>query len=34
MIILSKTFPKKAKKVHCPVCGGGLCDVKSIRRYL
>lgn len=29
MIVLSKTFQQKVKKVHCPVCGGRLCDVVS-----
>ncbi len=29
MIILSKTFQRSVKKVHCPVCGGRLCDVHS-----
>ena len=28
MIVLSKCFQQKVKKVHCPVCGGRLCDVK------
>lgn len=27
MIVLSKYFQQKVKKVHCPVCGGRLCDV-------
>lgn len=29
MIVLSKTFQRNVKKVHCPVCGGRLCDVKT-----
>ena len=28
MVVLSKCFQQKVKKVHCPVCGGRLCDVK------
>lgn len=29
MIVLSRTFQQNVKKVHCPVCGGRLCDVHS-----
>lgn len=29
MIVLSKFFQQNVKKVHCPVCGGRLCDVNS-----
>ena len=29
MIVLSKCFQQKVKKVHCPICGGRLCDVNS-----
>lgn len=29
MIIISKSFQQNVKKVHCPVCGGRLCDVNS-----
>lgn len=29
MIILSKAPQKYLKKVHCPVCGARLCNVKN-----
>ena len=29
MIVLSKSFQQNVKKLHCPVCGGRLCDVHS-----
>jgi len=29
MIILSRYFRNDVKKVHCPICGARLCDVKS-----
>ena len=29
MIVISKFPPADVKKVHCPVCGGRICDVKS-----
>ena len=29
MIVLSKYLQQNVKKVHCPVCGGRLCDVNS-----
>lgn len=29
MITLSEFPPNNVKKVHCPVCGGRLCDVKK-----
>ena len=32
MIVLSKSFQPNVKKVHCPVCGGRLCDVNSSER--
>ena len=32
MIVLSKCFQQKVKKVHCPICGGRLCDVTSSER--
>jgi len=35
MVVISAPPPKKVKKVHCPKCGGRLCDVvetEKIRR--
>ena len=32
MIVISKSSPNNVKKVHCPVCGGRLCDVKDSER--
>lgn len=32
MITLSKSPPDNVKKVHCPICGGRLCDVKENER--
>ena len=32
MVTLSKTPPGNVKKVHCPLCGGRLCDVKVSER--
>lgn len=32
MLILSKPYYEKMKKVHCPICGGRLCDVKKNER--
>lgn len=29
MIILSEDCNGNYKKIHCPVCGGRLCDVKT-----
>lgn len=29
MVTLSKSPPDNVKKVHCPICGGRLCDVKE-----
>lgn len=29
MITLSEFPPDDVKKLHCPVCGGRLCDVKK-----
>lgn len=28
MVMLTKNLPSRAKKVHCPICGARLCDVK------
>ena len=27
MIVISKSPQSNVKKVHCPICGGRLCDV-------
>ena len=32
MIALSKFAQDNVKKVHCPICGGRLCDVKKNER--
>lgn len=32
MVTLSKSPPDNVKKVHCPICGGRLCDVKENER--
>lgn len=32
MITLSKAHTDNVKKVHCPLCGGRLCDVKASER--
>lgn len=32
MVIISESLPDNVKKVHCPVCGGRLCDVKKSER--
>lgn len=32
MVTLSKSPPDNVKKVHCPICGGRLCDVKEDER--
>ncbi|MDY5399803.1 MAG: hypothetical protein ACI4XC_07040 [Eubacterium sp.] len=32
MITLSKSPTDNVKKVHCPICGGRLCDVKENER--
>ena len=29
MIVISKFPQSNVKKVHCPICGGRLCDVKE-----
>ncbi len=29
MITLSKSPQENVKKVHCPICGGRLCDVNE-----
>jgi transcription elongation factor Elf1 len=32
MIVISKSPQSNVKKVHCPICGGRLCDVKESKR--
>lgn len=32
MVALSKSAQDNVKKVHCPICGGRLCDVKENER--
>ncbi len=29
MVALSKSHSDNVKKVHCPICGGRICDVKE-----
>ncbi len=29
MILLSKPILKETKKIHCPICGGRLCDTNK-----
>lgn len=32
MVFLSTLYQFHTKKVHCPICGGRLCDVKENER--
>ncbi len=32
MILLSKPTLKETKKIHCPICGGRLCDTNKTEK--
>ncbi len=34
MILLSKNIQKETKKIHCPICGGRLCDTNKSEKIL